>query len=181
MVGTSKPAATRSVPFSITLLTLMALIVVPLASALLWLGWHAVDVLEQRSVSQRMRALDYAVATTLTDGLRTITSVGLTLAEAPSFLATAGSAADDERRRQLVSVLHRHPALSAAFVGYPDGRFIYAGRLSEFPAERRAEFAAPSEDAIVVRVVDGEGPARRESWTIAGSGAAPRSRPDSYD
>src|ERR1044071_6523529 len=79
----SKPAATRSVPFSITLLTLMGLIVVPLASALLWLGWHAVDVLEQRSVNQRMSALDYAVSTTLTDGLRTISSVGLTLAESP--------------------------------------------------------------------------------------------------
>src|SRR5258707_11132924 len=92
---------TRSVPFSITLLTLMALIVVPLASALLWLGWHAVDVLEQRSVNQRMRALDYAVATTLTDGLRTISSVGLTLAEAPSFSAAAGHEAADQRRRPL--------------------------------------------------------------------------------
>src|SRR5258708_24184300 len=155
----SKPATTRSVPFSITLLTLMALMVVRLASALLWLGWHAVDVLEQRSVNQRMIALDYAVATTLTDGLRTITSVGLTLAEAPSFSPTAGSEADDERRRQLVAALQRHPAVSAAFVGYPDGHFLYAGRLSEFPAERRAEFAAPSPDAIVVRTVDGDVPA----------------------
>ena len=71
----------------------MALIVVPLASALLWLGWHAVGVLEQRSVNQRMSALDYAVATTLTDGLHTIASVGLTLAEAPSFQAIAGHVA----------------------------------------------------------------------------------------
>jgi adenylate cyclase len=163
------------------LLTLMGLIVVPLASALLWLGWHAVDVLEQRSVNQRMTALDYAVATTLTDGLRTITSVGLTLAEEPSFAVTAGAEADDERRRQLVAMLQRHPAVSAAFVGYPDGHFLYAGRLSEFPAERRAEFAAPSEDAIVVRTVDGEGAQRRETWVIAGGGGAPHSRPDSYD
>ena len=159
----------------------MALIVVPLASALLWLGWHAVGVLEQRSVNQRMTALDFAVATTLTDGLRTITAVGLTLAEAPSFSPAAGSEADDERRRQLVAVLQRHPAVSAAYVGYPDGHFLYAGRLSEFPAERRAEFAAPSPDAIVVRTVDGEGPARREAWVVAGGGGAPRSKPDSYD
>jgi len=82
---------------------MMALIVVPLASALLWLGWHAVDELEQRSVNQRMSALDYAVATTLTDGLRTITAVGLTLAEAPSFQAAAGHEADEERRRHRLS------------------------------------------------------------------------------
>ena len=159
----------------------MALIVVPLASALLWLGWHAVGVLEQRSVNQRMSALDYAVATTLTDGLRTIASVGLTLAEAPSFQAIAGHEADDERRRQLMAVLGRHPAVAAAYVGYPDGHFLYAGRLSQFSAERRVEFAAPNADAIVLRTVDGEGPARRETWMVAGAGGAPRSRPDSYD
>jgi len=159
----------------------MALIVVPLASALLWLGWHAVDVLEQRSVNQRMTALDYAVATTLTDGLHTISSVGLTLAEAPSFQFAAGHEADDERRRQLVAVLGRHPAVAAAFVGYPDGHFLYAGRLSEFSAARRAEFAAPTADSIVVRTVDGEGEARRETWTIVGSSGAPRSRHDTYD
>jgi adenylate cyclase len=160
---------------------LMALIVVPLASALLWLGWHAVDVLEQRSVDQRMRALDYAVSTTLTNGLRTISSVGLTLAEAPSFAAAAGISADDERRRQLVAVLGRHPAVAAAYVGYPDGHFLYAGRLSQFPAERRVEFAAPSDDSIVFRTVDGVGPERRETWTIVGTGGAPHSRPESYD
>jgi adenylate cyclase len=159
----------------------MALIVVPLASALLWLGWHAVDVLEQRSVNQRMTALDFAVATTLTDGLHTITSVGLTLSEAPSFAVNAGPEADEERRHQLVGVLNRHPAVTAVFVGYPDGHFLYAGRPSQFPADRRAELAAPSADAIILRTVDGEGPARRETWTIAGSNGPPRTRPDNYD
>jgi len=159
----------------------MGLIVVPLASALLWLGWHAVDVLEQRSVNQRMAALDYAVATSLTDGLRTIASVGLTLAEAPSFAADAGPGADEERRRQLVGVMGRHPAVTAVFVGYPDGHFLYAGRPSQFPAERRLELAAPNAEAIILRTVDGEGAARRETWSIAGSNAPPRSRPDSYD
>jgi len=41
----------------------------------------------------------------LTDGLRTITSVGLTLAEAPSFSVNAGPDADEERRNQLVGGL----------------------------------------------------------------------------
>jgi adenylate cyclase len=70
----------RSVPFSITLLTLMALIVLPLAAALLWLGWRAVDQLEARSVEQRMASLETAVEGFLTSGLRIITAVGATLA-----------------------------------------------------------------------------------------------------
>ena len=53
--------ARRSIPFSVTLLTLMAMIVLPLAAALLWLGWRAVDQLEKRSIEHRMAALDEAV------------------------------------------------------------------------------------------------------------------------
>jgi adenylate cyclase len=128
-----------------------------------------------------MSALDYAVSTTLTSGLRTITSVGLTLAEAPSFHVTAGTEADDERRRQLVAVLNRHPAVAAAFVGYPDGHFLYAGRLSQFSEQRRVEFAAPSADAIVVRTVDGEGADRSETWMVEGAGGKPHTKPDAYD
>jgi len=41
----------RSIPFSVTLATLMALIVLRLSAALLWLGWRAVDQLEERSVA----------------------------------------------------------------------------------------------------------------------------------
>jgi adenylate cyclase len=159
----------------------MALIVVPLALALLWLGWRAVDLQERRSVNQRMATLDNAVATSLTSGLHTIVSVGLTLAEAPSFSPKAGPEADDERLRQLVDVLHRHPTVSAVFVGYPDGRFLYAGHTSEFSAARRAEFDAPDADAIILRTIDGEGAARRETWSIAGHDGAPRTRPEDYD
>ena len=74
--------AKRSVPFSISILTLMALIVVPLASALLWLGWRAGDKLEQRDGATRLAALDDAVSVFLTNDLHTIVSVGLTLAAA---------------------------------------------------------------------------------------------------
>ena len=76
-------AARRSVPFSITLITLMALIVLPLSLALLWLGWRAVDHLETRSVGQRMASLESAVEGFLTAGLRVVMAVGTTLAETP--------------------------------------------------------------------------------------------------
>src|SRR5262245_50230766 len=95
----------RSAPFSITILTLMALIVVPLASVLLWVGYRSVDSLEDRHIALRMTALENAVSAFVITGLRTIVSVGLTLAEAPSFAVEAGPAADDERRRQLVAML----------------------------------------------------------------------------
>ena len=46
--------AKRSVPFSVSILTLMALIVVPLAVVLFWLGWRAVDKLEQHDGTARL-------------------------------------------------------------------------------------------------------------------------------
>ena len=150
----------RSVPFSITILTLMALIVVPLAWALLWLGWRSVGSLEQRNADQRVMALEAAVERFLTEGLRVVVSVGQTLADGPSFNATDNPLIDEERRRQLIAMLSRHEAVQAGFVGYDDGNFIYAGRLGSFSIAQRLEFDAPDGEAIIVRIItDG-----RESW-----------------
>src|SRR4051794_38595274 len=98
-------ASRRSVPFSVTILTLMALIVVPLSSTLLWLGWRAVDRLERDDVDQRMSELDVAVVGLLSTGIRVIVGVGQALAEQPAFAAQSGAAADEERLRQLIAVL----------------------------------------------------------------------------
>lgn len=174
----------RSVPFSITLLTLMALIVLPLATALLWLGWRAVDHLETRSVDQRMASLETAVEGFLTSGLRVVVAVGTTLAEAPSFGPDAGPAADQERLRQLAALLGRYPAMAAAFVGYEDGHFLYAGRPETFSIDQRLEFDAPDGPSIILRTIDGEGAARRETWWFEmpdGSRSPPRTRPLDYD
>ena len=174
----------RSVPFSITLLTLMALIVLPLATALLWLGWRAVDHLEQRSVGQRMAALESAVEGFLTTGLRVVVAVGATLAEAPSFTPDAGPDADPERLRQFVAVLTRYPAMAAVYVGYEDGHFLYAGRPETFSVDQRLEFDAPDGPCIILRKVEGEGTARRETWWFEmpdGTRSPPRSRPLAYD
>ena len=150
----------RSVPFSITILTLMALIVVPLAGALLWLGWRSVGSLEQRNADQRVTALEAAVERFLTEGLRVVVSVGQTLADGPSFNATDNPLIDEERRRQLITMLRRHEAVQAGFVGYDDGSFIYAGRLESFSIAQRLEFDAPDGEAIIVRIItDG-----RENW-----------------
>jgi adenylate cyclase len=173
-----------AVPFSVTILTLMALIVVPLAAALLWLGWRSVDSLEQRSAEQRVSALETAVSRFLTDGLRVVVSVGQTLAGAPSFNAQESPAIDEERRRQLIAVLARHPALSAAFVGYADGSFLYAGRLDSYSITQRLEFDAPDGEAVIVRAIEGEGPARRETWSFYasdGSHGPVRTRSTDYD
>jgi adenylate cyclase len=157
-------ASRRSVPFSVTILTLMVLIVVPLSSTLLWFGYRAVDRLEKEDVDQRMADLDEAVAGFLGTGLRVIVAAGQTLAEQPAFAAQAGPAADEERIRQLVAVLRRHPAADAAFVGYPDSRMLYVGRTESFGPEQRKEFEVPVGDPIVVRVIEGEGAGRRATW-----------------
>ncbi|CAN0300096.1 unnamed protein product, partial [Phaeothamnion confervicola] len=175
--------ARLSVPFSLTILTLMALVLAPLSSALLWLGWRSVDTLEQRSADDRVSELEKAVEKFLTEGLRVVIYVGLTLADSPSFAAHEGPAADDERRRQLVAMLGRHPSVAAAFVGYADGRFVFAGHPEAFSPTERSDFDAPR-DSIVMRVVDGAGPARHQvTWLQApdGSRSAERRQPTNYD
>ena len=176
--------AKRSIPFSISILTLMALIVVPLASALLWLGWRAVDKLEQRDSAARLAALDEAVSVFLTNDLNTIVSVGLTLAEINNFGFRYGSAADGERERHLLVVLRQHPALAAAFVGYPDGHFVFVGHMASFSAAQRAEYQAPEGDPTIVRVIDGEGAARSETWWFLNADGSPgevRKKHNDYD
>ena len=153
----------RSIPFHVTLLTLMALIVLPLAAALLWLGWRAVDQLEDRSVRHRMAALDSAVEGFLMSGLRVVVAVGSTLAETQAF-APGSTVADEERLRQFAVVIGRYPAMAAIYVGYDDGRFLYVGRTDTLSISQRLEFDAPDAPSMLMRsVVAGEG-MRRESW-----------------
>jgi adenylate cyclase len=162
----------------------MGLIVVPLASALLWLGWRSVNSLEENNVQQRIGALNAGVSTFLTDGLRIIVSVGLALASEPNFSVEAGTAADDERRRQLIGVLRRQPNFAAAYAGYPDGHFLYAGRVAMLSEAQRVEFGGPDPKAIIVRTITGGGPARREAWRFVdpdGSTSAERSAPSDFD
>jgi len=174
----------RSVPFSITLMTLMALIVLPLAAVLLWLGWRAVDHLETRSVEQRMASLDTAVEGFLASGLRVIAAVGTTLAGAPSFAPGAGPEADAERFRQFVAALGRYPAVAAVFVGYQDGRFLYVGRPETFSIAQRLEYDVPDGPCLLLRIVEGEGAARRDTWWFEmpdGNRTPTRSRPLDFD
>lgn len=153
-----------SVPFSVTILVLMASIVAPLAGALLWLGWHSVDSLEQRSADQRVTALEAAVQRFLTEGLRIVTSVGQTLAAVPSFNNPETAATDEQRGHQLIAVLGRHPAVSAAYVGYSDGTFLYAGQLGSFSVAQRLEYDAPDGEAVVVRSIGPGARPQQETW-----------------
>ena len=154
----------RSIPFSVTILTLMALIVVPLTSVLLWLGWRSVDLLEQRSADQRVSRLESAVEDFLTAGLHVVVSVGQTLAFGPSFNAAENPVTDEDRRHQLVAMLRRHPAVQSAFVGYADSSFIYAGRPETFSIEQRIELDAPDGESIIVRVIEAGAPPRTETY-----------------
>ena len=173
-----------SIPFSVTILLLMALVLTPLSTALLWLGWRSVDTLEQRSADARVASLEKAVEEFLTKGLRVVVYVGLTLADSPSFAPQAGPAADDERRHQLLGLLKRHASVAAAFVGYEDGRFLYAGRPDSFSVTERRDYDVKDQNDIIMRVVEGEGAARREiSWTETPDGkrGAEHVRPTTYD
>ncbi len=173
-----------SVPFSVTLLGLMGVIVVPLAGVLFWLGAETAASLEERSVNQRLVALDAAVGSFLADGLQVVVAAGTTLAEGTSFQPNAGPMGVGSRRHQLVALLGRQPFMAAAYVGYADGSFLYAGRTDSLSAEQRLGYGAPAGQAIIVRRIEGEGAARRETWwfeTADGARTDERSRSADYD
>jgi len=174
----------RSVPFSVTMLALMALIVVPLAGVLLWLGWRSVDLLEERSADQRVVALETAVERFLTEGLRVVISVGQTLADAPSFNSPESVTVDAERRRQLTAMLGRHPAVSAAFVGYQDGSFLYVAPTALLSIAQRLEYDVPDGETIMVRTIGGGPrplPATWQFYAPDGSHGPPHSSATHFD
>jgi adenylate cyclase len=174
----------RGFPFSISILALMTLIVVPLAAGLLAMGWRTASSLERDNVELRVASLESAVANWLTAGLRTITAVGLTLVQGPSFAIGAGDVFDGERRRQLAILLGHYPALAAAYVGYDDGTFFYAGRSDLLGPERRSALGAPDGPAVLVRTIRGADGERRESWSflsLGGGRTEERDRPADFD
>jgi adenylate cyclase len=172
-----------SAPFSATLLGLMGLIVVPLAGALFWLGSSAVNSMEERIVRQRLQSLNTAVGTFLDNGLQVIVAAGATLAEGPSFHPAADAAAQGTRAHQLLALLQRQPLVAAAYVGYADGRFLYAGRTNSLSGEQRLDYGAPEGESFIVRRIEGSGPGRTETWWFenAAGRSAERSRPTEYD
>ena len=173
----------RSIPFHVTLLTLMALIVFPLASALLWLGWRAVDQLEDRSIAHRMAALDSAVQDFLTSGLDVVVAVGTTLAESQAFEPDS-PVSDEERLRQLTAIMGLHPTMAAVYVGYEDGRFLYVGDTDDLTIEQRLQFDAPDAPALLVRSLEaGSGPRRETYWFRLDDGQLTprRTRTETYD
>ena len=160
----------------------MALVLAPLSTALLWLGWRSVDALEHFNADARLAELEKAVEHFLTTDLGVVIQVGLTLADSPTFAANEGPGADDLRRRQLAALLVRHDSVASAFVAYADGRELFVGRQDTFSPAGHIDFV--DRDAIVMSVAEGVGTARRlTSWaqTPDGVRGPEHIRPTDYD
>jgi adenylate cyclase len=174
-----------SVPFSVTILALIALILAPLAAALVWLGWRSVTFVERLSGDQRVTVLEQGIERFVSNGLRGIVAVGQTLAETPAFgIGRSGRDVDDERRRQLAAALVHHPLVSAAFVGFRDGRFFFAGRgEGDWDAPRLPD-QEQKPDSVQMLTIEGKGAERRETWWFQspdGSRSPAEVRPADYD
>ena len=175
-------------PFSISLVTLMLVVVGLLSAALLLLGWQTASTLEEANIDLRMSALDESVTGWLSSNIRSTVDVQHALAVTPAFARRAGpadAAADGvEVRRQLSLLLSHHPGMAAAYAGYADGSFEYAGQIAELPNGLRLEMNVPREAVLFARALPaGEG-VRTERWfflTADGSPISEASRSLDFD
>ena len=173
-----------SVPFSVTILFLMALILAPLAAALLWLGWRSVSFVERLSGDQRVSVLEEGIERFVSNGLRGVVAVGQTLAETPIFRIDRGPEVDDERQRQLAAALTHHPLVGAAYVGYRDGRFLFIGRQDGYWDTLHQPFGDQKPDSVQVLTIQGTGAQRKETWWFQnpdGSRSEVKVRPTDFD
>ena len=177
---TSSPKR-RGVPFSISLVTLMLVVVGLLSAALLLLGWQATSTLEEANIDLRMAALDESVTGWLSSNIRSTVDVQQALAVTPAFSRRAGpsdntsenAANGVEARRQLAILLDHHPVMAAAYAGYADGSFDYVGRIAELPEALRRELNVPGSAVLFARSLAGGEGARPERWFfLAADGSA---------
>ena len=170
-------------PFSVGILLMTALVVVPLSAALLWFRLASVDLLEQRSVDHRMSTLEAAVSNFLSGGLR------------PSSRSR-----DDARRAAELPGVGRPggrqrtppPASSSCSTAIPPSRrassatttaFFFAGRLSLLSVAQREEFDARRRGRHRAdRRRRGRGRGRRPGGSFCRGGSTPpRMHPTSFD
>ena len=157
-----------SVPFKVSVLSLMIAVVVPLSAILLGLGWSAASTLERDNIDVRIGALEAGVAERINRSIRVFMAVGTTLRESSTFAAKDDAIRDDERARQLAAVLGQYPGMVAAYVGYGDRRLIYVGQAAALDPVLATQMGAPPGRSMLVRKLGlDDGNQREATYFIA--------------
>jgi len=168
------------IPFGVGLLCLVGLVLLPLIGALFGVGWYTTDALEQRALTARIRSLETSISILSEEGFRTIGYAQQSLADSGIY-ADAGSAIASPTgpgRSAILNMVRRHPNMTAGYVGFADGGFLYVTQIDRLAEARRLEIGAPSHATFAIRIIAGQGGERRETWSfLDGYGAEIASKP----
>src|SRR5262245_57902199 len=123
------PGKRFAIPFGVGLLCLLGVILLPLVAALLGIGWYATERLEEKVLAARIQTLEATISTLADQGFRRFGNTQQGLADGGIFASSAAALAKDAPgRRALMGMLQRHPNMTAGYVGFADGSFLYVAQ-----------------------------------------------------
>ncbi len=159
------------VSFGAGLLCLLGVILLPLVAALLGIGWYATERLEEKVLAARIQTLESTISTLADQGFRRFGNTQQGLADSGVYASSAATLAKDAPgRRALMGMLQRHPNMTAGYVGFTDGGFLYVAQVERMAEARREEIGVPEGAVTASRVIIGDGYERIDGWTFLDAG-----------
>lgn len=154
--------------FGAGLLCLLGVILVPLVTALLAVGWYTTGRLEEKILTARVSTLEASISVLADQGFRRFASMQQALADSAVYAGRATLLADREApgRQALIGMLQRNPSVTAGYVGFADGGFFYVTQLERLAPARRLEIGAPQGTVVAIRIIHRDDRDHRDHWTF---------------
>jgi len=133
-----------ALPFSVTLLTVVMAVLVPLSAALFGVGWYAVNTLQTANINLKVARAAENLTLLFVERMRSLAALQRQLAAQSELADSPGGATEAiARGRTLVAFVEQFPALTAAYVGYRDGSYTLATVPARLSPERQRGIDAP--------------------------------------
>jgi adenylate cyclase len=154
-----------ALPFSVTLLTVVLAVLVPLSAALFGVGWYAVNTLQTANINLKIARAEETLTLLFVERMRSLAALQRQLAAQGEFADPPGGASEAlARGRVLLSFVEQFPSLSAAYVGYMDGSYTLATLPARLSPERQRGIDAPPGTMRALWLISFNTGDRSESW-----------------
>ncbi len=155
-----------SLPFNISILVAVMLVLIPLSATLFAVGWYAVDMLQTDNIRLKIARAEENVTLLLVERISSVDALQRQLATRPEIANSPGGNDVDSiaRWRILNTFIEPFPSLTSAYVGYKDGGFAQASVLARYSPERQREINAPPGATRALWLISFNTGVRKESW-----------------